>query len=134
MNEARLTESLDERGLLTAAQGPGVYALGVPVPSMPSVAREQWDAVHDARPPDDALARLAEAPRVAYVGASSQVYDRLCDHVAGDVRTTAFLAAFDPAAVINVWPHDAPFDAEVTRALRLAREDWVVWCDGEVWG
>jgi hypothetical protein len=134
LTETTLTERLDERGLLDAARGPGMYALAVMVPDTRAVVTGNWDATHDVRPPDDALDRLAAADRVAYVGASSDVYHRLCEHVGGSTRQTAFLAAFDLEHVIDVWPHDDPFTAEYNRALRLERDGWRVWCDGDVLG
>ena len=136
MNESDLTQSLDERDLLADARGPGVYALTCDVPTGdPDAILSQWDATHDHRPGDDRLRRLVGANPVLYVGASGQVYDRLCDHAAGDVRTTAFCAAFEPTGVVDVWPHDDPFAHERRRAIQLARDGgWVVWCDGEVWG
>jgi hypothetical protein len=134
MNETDLHQRLDHRGLLNDAHGPGCYALRVAVPDDAAVVRERWAACHDAEPPDDALARLAAADRVAYVGAASDVYARLTEHVNGDVRKTALLEAFDPAAVVDVWPTTTPFDREFGRALSLAREGWVVWVNGELLG
>lgn len=134
MDETDLTERLDHRGLLTDAHGPGCYALRVAVPDDAAAVRERWGAVHDATPPDDALARLAAADRVAYVGAASDVYARLTEHVRGDVRKTALLDAFDPATVVDVWPTTTPFDREYGRALALAREGYCVWCNGDLLG
>jgi len=135
MNESQMTESLDKRDLLDTTRGPGVYALALAVPSMPTVAREQWDAVHDTDPPAEAVARLSGASRPRYVGASADLYDRLCDHAAG-TRVPSICEAFPATAVEHVWPHGSPFDGpEVNRALALARDDdCVVWCNGEVYG
>jgi hypothetical protein len=134
MNEAELHFHLDDAGLLNDAHGPGCYALRVAVPDDADAVRERWRAHHAAEPPADALDRLAAADRVAYVGAARSVYDRLTEHVNGDVRKTALLEAFDPAAVVDVWPTTTPFDREYGRALSLAREGWVVWCNGEILG
>jgi hypothetical protein len=134
MTEAALTERLDERGLLQRARGPGVYALRVAVPDDMATVRARWDDHLDARPGDDALTRLHAADRVAYVGASTHVYERLCDHVAGDARTTAFLSVFGFERVVDIWPAAHPFPVETSKAIRLAREGWTVWCDGDVWG
>lgn len=125
--ETELTEALDERGLLDAARGAGVYAVEVSIPDDPAAA---WDAEHDARPAD--LDRLADAERVAYVGASTHVYSRLGEHVTGARRGTAFLAAFPPERVVAVWPTADPFDAEFNRAAALSREGWLVWTDGTI--
>jgi hypothetical protein len=128
-----MTEQLDRCDLLDVSHGSGCYALRVDVPSLPTAAKEQWDATHDARPGNDALTRMAQADRVAYVGASSDVYGRLCDHC-GEVRKAALLDAFPPTEVVNVWPVDEPFEAEFNRAYRLAQNDWVVWTDGRLLG
>lgn len=135
LTQSDMTERLDHRDLLDTSRRPGVYALGLAVPSMPTVAREQWDAVHDARPDDDALDRLAAAQSPLYVGAATEVYTRLCDHADG-VRVPAVCEAFPPTAVRGVWSHSSPFDGpELNRALALARDDdHVVWVNGEVFG
>jgi len=39
---------------------------------------------------------------------------------------------FKPTEVLNVWPSDTPFREERARARELSREQFVVWCDGEV--
>jgi hypothetical protein len=134
LSETELTQQLDTRDLLTDAHDPGVYGIEVSVPDTLDTVRRQWDAAHDARPDGDALARLASAPKVAYVGAAKDVYARLSDHVTGERRTTAFLAAFEPVDIVDIWPHLDPFTAEYNRAVRLARGDWACWCDGSVLG
>lgn len=134
MRQSTMTERLDERDLLGVAHGAGCYALEVDAPDSEAACRERWLTHHDHEPPEDTLARVAQADRVAYVGASNDVYDRLCDHVAGDVRRAAFLAAFEPTRVVNVWEHDRPFDAEFNRAMRLVRDGWVCWSDGVLLG
>lgn len=134
MRQATLTERLDERDLLGVAHGPGVYALECDVPDSPAAVQERWLAQHDHDPPDDAYARLAAAERVAYVGASNDIYARLCDHVGGEVRRAAFLSAFSPTRVIDVWEHSGQFTAEFNRAMRLVRSGWVCWTDGELLG
>jgi hypothetical protein len=133
-SESDLTERLDKNGLLSDSHGAGVYALRAVVPDTLADVREAWDNQHDHRPPDDGLERLADAERVAYVGASSDMYSRLSDHVTHKRRQTAFLSAFPPDAVVDLWPTETPFDAEYNRALRLARDDWRVWTDGEILG
>lgn len=125
MNETDLTEDLDKRGLLTKAHNPGVYALRVEVPDSEQIVTDQWDAQYDVQPEDSALSRLADAHKVAYVGASGNVYERLTDHAAGDVRKTAFLSVFPPTEVIDVWPSKDPFEKEYRRALRLTNDGWL---------
>lgn len=134
MRESDLTERLDERDLLGKTRGPGVYALEVRTPDDAETAYRRWFSHHDHTPPEDALARIADASKVAYVGASGDVYGRLCDHVAGDVRKAAFLAVFRPTRVIDVWQDADPFASEFNRAVRLTREGWAVWTDGELVG
>jgi hypothetical protein len=130
MREAELTERLDARDELAAARGPGVYAIECVVPETIDAVGESWDNQHDARPPDDAIERLAAAGSVAYVGAAGNVYERLCDHIAGKRRRASFVAAFPPRDVIGIWPSDQPFEAEYNRAVALAEDEWLVWTDG----
>jgi hypothetical protein len=132
MNETELTETLDRRDLLGVSQDSGTYALAVDVPRMPTVAREQWDATHETRPPNDALTRLSRAGNVVYVGAASNVYARLCDHAEGEVRQAMLLEAFDATGVVGVWPCDNPQAQEYNRAKRLAQDGWLCWSDGVV--
>ena len=137
MDESTMTERLDERDLLGQTRGPGCYALEVRTPDAEDAAQVAWYSEFDHAPPEDALERIADASRVAYVGASGNIYSRLCDHVAGDVRKAAFLTVFRPTRVIDVWPEDTPddaFDAEFNRAMRLVRDGFAVWQDGKLLG
>lgn len=127
-----VTEALDHSGDLEASHQPGTYALAVAVPDDVESAHRQWLAEYEVLPGDGALEQLAASDDVAYVGASSHVYDRLMDHAHGDLRCTALLRVFDPVGVVGVWPCDCPFERERSRALALAREGWVCWTDGEV--
>lgn len=134
MNRTDLTETLDRRGLLADAHNSGTYAVECDAPgSLESVAR-RWAGISDQPLPDGYAARIAEADTVAYVGASnSSVYDRLRDHVDGDVRKATFLTAFPPVEVIDVWPSngDAMTD-EYNRARSVASGDTVAWSDGRL--
>jgi hypothetical protein len=134
MRESDLTERLDERDLLGVTHGPGVYSLEVDVPDSAAAVQERWLAQHDHDAPDDAYERLAAADQVAYVGASNDIYARLCEHVGGDVRRAAFLTVFDTVGVIDVWPDADPFSSEFNRAVRLTRDGWAVWTDGKLLG
>jgi hypothetical protein len=125
-------EALDYDGLLTAARGPGCYALRLAVPDDADAAHRAWLATFDVTPRDDAVTRLAAAPRVAYVGAAGDVYDRLMDHAAGEVRTPAVCRAFPPAAVVGVYPSETPFEDEWGTARDLREDGWTCWVDGEV--
>ena len=132
-SEAELTEHLDEAGLLNDARGAGTYAIAVTVPDSETAIREAWHDHHDAMLTDDAVEQLADADRVAYVGASNNVYARLSDHVTGVRHSTAFLTVFPPERVVDVWPAEHPFPLEVSTAMQLANDGWVAYCDGEVW-
>jgi len=134
MNETELTETLDTRDLLEDARDPGVYAIEVAVPDRLDGVREAWDNQHDSRPGDDGLQRLADADRVAYVGASKDMYSRLGEHVNQRKRRASFLETFPARDVVDVWPHMDPFTAERNRALQLARDEWRVWTDGVLLG
>lgn len=134
MNETTLTQRLDDRNLLDTARNPGVYALQCAVPDAVDAVGKQWDQHHTIRPSKDTLQRLAAADRVAYVGASKDVYQRLCDHVTHSRRKASFVSAFNPERVVDVWPHSDPFEAEFNRAMRLIHDDWTVWTDGVLYG
>lgn len=130
-------ETLDHQGLLADAHGPGVYALEAAVPDSVEAVHRAWHD-HGDPPPDWMLTRLAQAERVAYVGASNRsVYDRLQDHAEGEVRKATLLEVFDPVGVIGVWPaegEDPVGIEERPRAMLLAQEGWVAWTDGTVIG
>jgi hypothetical protein len=125
-------ESLDHAGLLNTVHGPGCYALELKVPDDADDVHRDWSAVHDVVPGDEVLGRLAKASRVAYVGASKDMYARLCDHCEADVRQSAYCEVFPPVDVVTLWPDQSPFDAEYSRATDLAQEGWTVTCNGEV--
>lgn len=131
MTPTELHERLDTRGLLDDSRGPGCYALEVDTPDSTEAVARAFLAVGDATPPDATMERLT-SHKCAYVGASKQVYDRLADHAAGEVRQATFLRAFDAVGVVGVWPASEPFEAEYNRAVALRREGWTCWTDGGV--
>jgi hypothetical protein len=125
-------ETLDVEGWLDDAHGPGAYAIRLDVPASAEQAHRAWLRHYDAVPEGKALEQLAAAGRVAYVGASGDVYDRLMDHAEGAVRQTALLSVFSPAEVVTIWPSDSPFEDENRLAYCLRDEGWTCWVDGEV--
>ena len=135
MNETELTETLDRRGELADARGPGVYALEVAIPHHGEQIARYWHRYHDHAPSDEFYTRLAEADSVLYVGAASDVYARLCDHVAGDVRKAAFLEAFPAESLHSLWPKDSAevaFREEEAVARALSSASQRVWTDGRL--
>lgn len=131
---AAVHETLDREGLLDDAHGPGCYAIQMRVPDSPEAASRRWLEHYDALPGDEALERLAAAPRTCYVGASSDVYGRLMDHAEAEVRKASVFRAFPPEGLVYVWTDENPFDAEWGRALALREEGWTCWVNGEVVG
>lgn len=134
MNETELTETLDRRGQLADARGPGCYALEVTLPDHGEQIARYWHRHHD-RSPEGLFSRLADADAVLYVGAASNVYERLCDHVNGDVRKAAFLEAFPPSGLHSLWPKDSAevaFREEQAVGRALANVTRRVWTDGEL--
>lgn len=132
MKESVVTETLDRWGRLDAARGPGCYVLEVDTPATPDAVARHWHRHHD-RAPDDLYARLADAHDVYYVGAASNVYARLCDHCAADVRLAAFLEAFPPESLHSVWSYDdteTAFRKEHDVAASVAGPATRVWTDG----
>jgi hypothetical protein len=128
---SRVHETLDERGVLDATQGPGTYALKVRTPNdVESVMRAFREHV-DTLPERETLERLTE-DRVLYVGASGNVYDRLQEHANANVRKALFLRVMTPVRVFDVWPTTNAFETEYRKALELSRQGWTCWSDGEV--
>ncbi|AGM11193.1 hypothetical protein M197_gp28 [Haloarcula hispanica tailed virus 2] len=125
-------EALDVGGWLEDARGPGCYALRLRVPDSAEDAHRTWLQHFEATPGDDALTRMAQADRVAYVGASKRVYDRLMDHAEGEKRKAAVLRAFPAVEVVRVWPMDTPFEREWGAARDLAGDGWTVWVNGDL--
>lgn len=135
MNETDLNQTLEDRGQLDDARGPGCYALEVAIPDHGEQIARYWHRYHDHAPSEDFYTRLADANTVLYVGAAKDVYARLCDHVAGDVRKAAFLEAFPAESLHSLWPKDSAevaFANEFNVANALARVDRRVWTDGRL--
>ncbi|UBF23496.1 GIY-YIG endonuclease [Halorubrum tailed virus 28] len=126
-------ERIDELGLLDASRNPGTYALQVAAPDGVEAVQRQY-LTAKGHPLDDGMAeRLAACDTVLYVGRSGDVYDRIMDHVDGEVRRASLLEAFDPVDVRGVWPDDDNTDvAERRRAQALAGPATAVWSDGTV--
>lgn len=133
-SETELNEQLKANGLMQFSHGPGVYVLEVSVPDAFAEVCEAWDDRMNARPEESTLKRLADAERVAYLGASPDVYSRLSDHVCKTRRQTAFLSVFPPTKIVDIWPCDTPFEREYRKALELSQDGWTVWVDGELVG
>ena len=134
MDETDLTQTLEDRRQLDAARGPGCYALVAGVPDSAQSVIDRWHDAHDAAPDEDVFARLAAAETALYVGAASNVYERLCDH-AGDVRKAAFLSAFPPTALHSLWPKDSAevaFCEEKAVGRALSGAATRVWTDGDL--
>lgn len=132
LSPVAMHETLDERGLLDDAHGPGCYGLRVRTPNTKERVVTAFTEHVDVAPGREVCGKLAAADRVAYVGASGDVYDRLQDHADGDVRQALFLRCFDVVDIVDVWPSATPFESEYNRAAALSREGWTVWSDGEV--
>lgn len=124
-------ETLDRQGLLDTSHNSGTYALEVTTPSDTEGVARAFREVSEAVPPDEVLDRLT-ASDVAYVGASGDVYGRLMDHAAGEVRKALFLRAFDVTGVVGVWPERDPFQHEYNRAVSLSNQGWTCYTDGQV--
>lgn len=134
MNRTDLTETLDNRGLLSDARNPGTYAVECDAPDNLEPVARRWAGISDRPLPDGYAARIAEADTVAYVGASdNSVYGRLQDHTNGEVRQATFLSAFPPIDVLDVWPADqSAFSDEYNRARSVAGDGVVCWSDGRL--
>jgi hypothetical protein len=119
-------------GLLADAHGSGVYGLKIATPNSVEETTRRWLDEFGATPRGSELEDIALAERVAYVGASSDVYDRIMDHARSDVRQSSYLRVFPVADVIDVRPDPDPFEAERSVAYAFASNGWTVLTDGEV--
>lgn len=127
-------EALDANGWLDAAHGPGCYSLRLTTPpDDPRAVFEHWTAHHDAAP-QWIIDGLADADRLAYVGASGDVYGRIQDHAEAEVRRAAILRVYPPVEVLGVEPRENPFEAEFNETRRWVENQFVVWSDGVLHG
>jgi len=122
-----LSEHVEQEGHTpTDLRGPGCYALRCCRPDDPTAA---WDREFDTRP--EYVADLVLSNEIVYVGASKDVYSRLEDHVAGDVRQAALLQVCPPHSLLDVWLFDSverAFERESGIALELQQDhpQWYV--------
>lgn len=134
LSASQVHQVLDENGWLDAAHGSGVYALRLAdPPDDPRAVHARWTEHFDVAP-QYIVDGLADAGRLAYVGASSDVYSRLQDHANADVRRTAVMRPFPPVAVLGVEAADEPFEAEYNYMKRWVERDFTVWYDGTLHG
>lgn len=123
-------QQLDDMGLLDAAHQPGCYALRLTdPPDNPLAVANVWFDSFDAQPPGG-FDGVAECDRLAYVGGSSDVYNRLMDHAEGEVRQTAVMQVWPPTEVLGVRATDTPFEAEYNYAREWIGRNFDVWCNG----
>lgn len=118
----------------------GIYVLSLdtPGPSLQAHAR-RWYGEYQTVHPDD-VGGLAGTERLLYVGAASDLQDRLEDHVQGDVRKSAWLSVYPPTRLVTVSVSPdvrRAFEHETQTAHGVAGatpETTAVVCDGEVVG
>jgi len=118
--DAHLSERIERHATPTDAHRPGVYAI---VLSVPDDVRARWEQTYDVVP--DYLERVEAAARTCYVGAATDVYERLRDHVEGDVRQTALTRVCPPHTIHDIWLFDDPdraFEREHGLAMDLDQE------------
>lgn len=128
MNETELTERLDARGILNDALGPGCYALELRVPED---LHGEWFDRYDASP-EGFIDAVEASEKFVYAGAAQNIYERLCEHVNGEKRRASVLRVCPPVEVVDVEPHDSPFEWESRYARGLAGPKTVVYSDGEL--
>lgn len=102
--------------------------------SIPDDPEARWRSLFVAVPSEDFLDRIKTATAVAYCGASSDIYARLQEHCAAQVRRAAVCRAYPPEGVIDVTPFENPFEQEWSYARRVSRWGFLVMCNGEVIG
>lgn len=132
LTPARVNDICDARGWHDAVRGTACYALEVTIPDAPGTA---WDAVHDTRPDEAFIERITAADTVLYVGASSDAYQRMCDHAKGEVRQAAFCAAFPPTDIYGLLARSDAHVFERRYAILLAGKPSIVtYTDGDLIG
>lgn len=130
MTPTEVHETLDTEGWLDASRGPGCYALRLTdPPDDPRAVFEAWTAVH-GHAPQYVIDGLADTTRLAYVGQSSNVYERLIDHAEGEVRQTAIMRVFPPVDVLGVKAVDEPSEQEYNYAKAWIEREYDCWVDG----
>jgi len=119
---------------------PGIYVLELDSPgaTLHAHARRWWreyQTVHS-----DDVGGLAGTERLLYVGAASNLQDRLEDHVQADVRKSAWLSVYPPTELVTVSVSPGAgqaFEHETQVAHQVADatpETTAVVCDGGVVG
>lgn len=119
---------------------PGIYALELDSPgtSLHAHARRWYNEYRTVHPDD--VGGLGGVDRLLYVGAASNLQDRLEEHVQGDVRQSAWLSVYPPTRLLraSVSPSVShAFEHETQTAYRVADatpETTAVVCDGGVVG
>jgi predicted GIY-YIG superfamily endonuclease len=119
---------------------PGVYVLALdnPGPTLHAHARRWWTEYQTVQPDD--VGALAGTKDLLYVGAASNLRDRLEDHVRSDVRKSTWLSVYPPVGLRQVAPSPdtgRAFDAERQTAHRVAQatpESTTLVCNGVLVG
>jgi predicted GIY-YIG superfamily endonuclease len=124
---ALLSEHVEAKGYTPSElQTPGCYALRISIPDTDSVEvyERRFSEHYDNIP--EYVEGLAAAPRAYYVGAAKNIYERLDDHVQGEVRQAVLPTVFEIHSLKTVWKHDSmdeALDREGKCALLLGRAD-----------
>lgn len=84
---------------LADSHQPGVYCLTLSTPTDRDYADVWLDHYEELHPEIDAM---QAASKVLYVGASKDVFARITDHAAGEVRQAAVPSVFKPHDVYDV--------------------------------
>jgi len=119
---------------------PGVYVLSLdnPGPSLHAHARRWYREFETVHPND--VGGLAGTKELLYVGAASDLQERLEDHVRADVRRATWLSVYPPVELRQVAASpDAgrAFDSERQTAHRIAQatpDSTTLVCNGVVVG
>jgi predicted GIY-YIG superfamily endonuclease len=125
--DAYLSEHVEQKGYTPSElQTPGCYALRLSIPDTTNIeAYERLFAEHYENVPGY-VDGLADAPRCYYVGAAKNIYERLEDHVSGDVRQAVLPTVFEVHSLKTVWKMESMDEAiqrEGKCALLLGQAD-----------
>lgn len=136
LSQLAVNRWVDREGVHDEARQPGCYAIELETPSdRPVAVINRWTDHFDVGMPGEYATRLADADRLVYIGAhGTSVYERLCQHAAGE-KSSTIMDVWPPVAVVSILQTDSPDAMEFNYTQEYAREDGTLaWMNGELYG
>jgi len=103
-------ELLEWFDTLEDAYSPAVYCLELGTPRSEKTLKNSWWDWHNEDPPSWAWAAYY-AQSVYYVGATSNMWHRIRDHVGHPEKGAKIVYAFPPWKVEKIWPCNSEYEA-----------------------